>query len=75
MSLATLLRSEIDRLLRPGQARTAVLAHRTLSGEGLRSGNVALLNHFDLEEGANMRSAVYGRARYGSGRYALTHSS
>lgn len=69
MSLITLLRQEIERLARPGQAGTSVLAHRLLGGEGMGAGEAALLDRYDPQTQTGMRYAVYGRGRYGVGRY------
>lgn len=68
---AALLRGEIDRQIRPGQNRGAVVAHRLLRYEGLGPGNACSLNHYDAQEGNNICCARYGRATYGGGRYAL----
>lgn len=69
-----LLRQEIDRHARPGQAGTSVLAHRLLGGEGLGAGEAALLDRYDAQTQTGMRYAVYGRARYGAGRYAAVRT-
>lgn len=70
MSLVTLLRQEVDRLARPGQAGTSVLAHRLLDGDGMGAGEAALLDRYDAATQTGVRYAVYGRGRYGVGRYA-----
>lgn len=70
MSLMTLLRQEIERLARPGQAGTSVLAHRLLEGEGMRAGEAALLDRYDAQTQMGIRYAVYGRGRYGGARYS-----
>ena len=71
MSLAGLLRREMDRVARPGQAGTTTLSHRLLNGEGLRAGNAALLARYDHGTGSTVVHGVYGRARYSAGRYAV----
>jgi len=70
VSLATLVRNETGRLLRPGQARTSVVTHRLARGDALGSGSAAALRHYDVEQGSELAYAVYGRGRYGAERYA-----
>jgi hypothetical protein len=75
LSLAAVLREEIDRRTRPGQACTSLVAHRVLDGAVFGPGNVAMLNRRDTESGADLRSGVYQRSRYGTGRYAPSTAS
>ena len=72
MRLVAILREEIDRLVRPGQARASVVANRLLRGGGLSAGNAAMLNHLGADLATDLHSARYGRSRYGNGRYART---
>ena len=69
MLQATVLRDEIDRSVRPGQGRTAVVAHRLLRSEGFGAAGTRMLNRYRVPEGTNEIGARYGRSRYGRAHY------
>jgi hypothetical protein len=70
MSLAEMLRSEIDRLVRPGQPATAVVCHRVMDGAGFMPGDQRRVCELQMPERRVVQRGVYGRCRYGEAQYA-----
>lgn len=64
-----LLREEIDRRIRPGQANGSLTVDRLPREAALHPAGHAGANRWDWSAGENRRYALYGRDRYGSGRY------
>ncbi|MCE5216940.1 hypothetical protein LLH03_07890 [bacterium] len=70
MSIAEMLRSEIDRLVRPGQPSTAVVCHRAMDGSVFMPGDQRRVRELQMPEGRVVQRGVYGRCRYGQAQYA-----
>ncbi len=69
MTIAQMVREEVDRLVRPGQPGTSVSAHRSVRGAAGGGSGVRALVAADGEQGGTRRYAVYGRGRYGRDFY------
>ncbi len=65
-----LLREEIDRRIRPGQASGSLSVDRMPRGVALRPAGHAGANRWDWNAGENRVRALYGRGRYDRTRYA-----
>ena len=63
------IREQIDRRIRPGQVDTATVSARAPGDHVLGSTRTTAANRYDWAETENYRYALYGRSRYGVGRY------
>ncbi len=69
MSALSILRQEIDRLTRPGQAGSTVVAHRSPGRRALGHGNAAPLNTYVPATQCDKQYGRYGRGKYLTARY------
>ncbi len=69
MSDVAAIREQIDRRIRPGQVATATVPTRTPGSHLIGSTRTTAANRYDWGETENYRYALYGRSRYGAGRY------
>jgi hypothetical protein len=65
-----LVREEIDRRIRPGQAGGSLTVDRAPRSAALRPTGHAHANRWDPVAGEDRTYALFGRGRYGSARYA-----
>ncbi|MEA3400649.1 MAG: hypothetical protein U9R79_05320 [Armatimonadota bacterium] len=64
------LREAIDSRTRPGQPEGTLVVDRAPSAATLSPRGHMGANRYDWTDGENHESALYGRGRYGTGRYA-----
>lgn len=64
-----LIREQIDRQIRPGQATGATVVNRMPTVPLLGATKTTVANRYDWDEETNHRYGLYGRSRYGLVRY------
>jgi len=69
MSQVATIREQIDRQIRPGQARAATVSNRLPTASVLGSTKTTVANRYDWDDETNHRYGLYGRTRYGAVRY------